>query len=208
MKCLVGFLGNIDNNSNSEVRQTLTPLVELAERRNVAIIGISHFNKKIDLDAKDRVIGSSAFAAVSRSVWAVILDKESLGDNPARLVLPVKANYSITPSGLRYTIMDGAIAFQSDTVQVNIDDALGKKKTVRQAKAVEEAMEWIKSKLDGGISIAAKDMLEEGVERGFSEKALRAAEKKVGVRSWKSGMYNKWFWQLSTDGAGGEEDGE
>ncbi|OQA03100.1 MAG: hypothetical protein BWY69_00654 [Planctomycetes bacterium ADurb.Bin401] len=204
--CLIGFLGNIDNNSNSEVRQALTPLVELAEKRNVAIIGISHFNKKIDLDAKDRVIGSSAFAAVSRSVWAVILDKESLSDNPARLVLPVKANYSITPSGLRYTIMDGAVAFQAEAVQVNIDEVIGKKKTSRQAKAVDEAGAWIKSKLDGGIAIPSKEMLDEGIERGFSENALRKGLKKIGGRSWKPGWSDEWVWQLSTDGT--EEDGE
>jgi hypothetical protein len=202
--CLIGFLGKTDGNSNADVRQALTPLVKLAERWNVAIIGISHFNKKIDLEARDRVIGSVAFGAVSRSVWAVALDKESMSENPARLVLPLKTNYSKDATGLRYSIIDGGVVFQKDQIVApDVDKAL-ERKSGREAKGGDAAAEWLENYLDGDVDRPVKELLENAAKAGFKEFVIKAASKKIGVRKWQSGFHGVWMWTMRQRGRDGE----
>jgi len=67
------YLGKTDSHNNSEVRQVLAPLAEMAARLGVAILAIHHLNKG-DGSAKHRVTGSLAFTAAPRAVWAVAPD--------------------------------------------------------------------------------------------------------------------------------------
>jgi len=61
-----------DSHKNTETRRGLQPLVDLAERRNAALIGITHFTKGTSgLDPIERVTGSIAFAALARVVLGV-----------------------------------------------------------------------------------------------------------------------------------------
>ena len=64
----------------------LAPLAELAARRHVAVICIAHL-WKADGKTIYPAMGSLAFAAAARSVWAVVKDRE---DKQRRLLLPVK----------------------------------------------------------------------------------------------------------------------
>lgn len=84
---VTGFMGSVNQNSQAEVRQSLGHLCRLAEQRNITIIGLSHLNKKVDLDMRHRSIGSVAFNAVPRAVWGVYAmddggmdDCQSIGD--------------------------------------------------------------------------------------------------------------------------------
>ena len=67
------FLGKTDSHVNAEVRETLAPLSQLAERYAVAIIAITHLRKG-ETDALHRAMGSVAFTAAARSVWAIAKD--------------------------------------------------------------------------------------------------------------------------------------
>lgn len=51
------YLGNIDSHRNSEVRGLLAPLAKLAEKHNVAVVCIAHFNKNSQQSAMMRVVG-------------------------------------------------------------------------------------------------------------------------------------------------------
>ena len=58
-----------DSHNNTDVRRSLQPVVDLAQRLNLAVLGISHFAKGgKGLDPAQRVVGSIAFAAVARVV--------------------------------------------------------------------------------------------------------------------------------------------
>jgi putative DNA primase/helicase len=63
------YLGKVSMVAEQEVRSVLTPLVQMAERRGVAVILVMHLNKKSDLDAIMRVGGAMAFVGVSRCSW-------------------------------------------------------------------------------------------------------------------------------------------
>ena len=68
----LGF-GTVDSFRTGDVRAVLTPLVTLAAEMKVAIIGVMHFNKKMDMtNALLRISDSLAFGALARHVYAVI----------------------------------------------------------------------------------------------------------------------------------------
>lgn len=189
---ITGFLGETDANSNADVRHVLTPLAELAERRNIAIIGISHFNKKIDLSGIDRVIGSTAFAAVSRSVWGVVFDGNSGDNNPARILQPLKTNYSVNPAPLRFNITDNGVIFSQESVE--IVDPL--KQPCRKAKATERAIEFLNNELTGKPFVPSEELNEKAEIAGISKSSLTKAKKRLNLRCWKPSFNSGWVWAL------------
>ncbi len=118
---LTEFLGNIDGNSNVEVRSKITPLVKLAEKRNVALLGVTHFNKGTQGPALYRAMGSIAFVAVARIAWAFVRDHE---DADRVLVLPLKCNIGKSPPGLAFRIVDGRVEWEDGPVHTSADEAL------------------------------------------------------------------------------------
>ena len=72
---LSAYLGKTDAHKNADVRGVLTPLIELAQERRIAVLGIDHLNKRGTGPAIYRSMGSLAFVAAARAVWAVVRDK-------------------------------------------------------------------------------------------------------------------------------------
>src|SRR5262249_42550829 len=73
----------------TDVRAILSPLKELAEELRVCVLGIMHFNKKIDVtNVLLRISDSLAYGAAARHVYAVINDP----DNQRRLFVRGKNN--------------------------------------------------------------------------------------------------------------------
>jgi hypothetical protein len=82
-------IGKVDSFRTTDVRAVLSPLVELASELKVAVVGIMHFNKKVDItNALLRISDSLAFGATSRHVYAVVDDAE----NKRKLVVKAKNN--------------------------------------------------------------------------------------------------------------------
>ena len=92
------YLGRTDSHKNAEVRAVLMPLADMADELNVAVLAITHLNKGGG-SAMYRSIGSIAFTAAARAVWAVTKDRD---DPDRRLVLPVKNNLAQDRLGMAY----------------------------------------------------------------------------------------------------------
>ncbi len=185
---ITAYLGATNANSNAEVRSVLAPLVNLAAERNVTIIGINHFNKKQGESYIYRGLGSTAFVAQSRSSWGIMIDKD---DREMRIFCPIKSNYCIEPTGLKFRIIDGAIQFEPEPWTGHIDDA-GNEGTSR----LNEAADWLKQRLEIA-DMSSNTVFEEGAEKGFSRNLLFRAKEKTGVRASKNGFGGKWFWSLN-----------
>lgn len=184
---ITAYLGKTNANCNADVRTAITPLAKLAVEQEVTIIGINHHNKRQDLSYMYRGLGSTAFVALARSVWAVVVDKD---DSETRIFCPVKSNYCINPTGLKFRIIDGAIEFDTEPWTGHIDDT-GSKSTTR----VDEASEWLREKLQNGARLSST-LFEEGEEDGFGKDLLFRAKKKLGFKATKDGFGGQWFWQL------------
>ena len=93
------YLGQVDGNSNSNVRSLLFPLAELAAEREVAVVLVSHLNKRTSARTMYRAMGSMAFVAVARAAWLVVHDPKN---EERRLMLSVKNNLAEAPTGLAF----------------------------------------------------------------------------------------------------------
>lgn len=64
------YMGGKDQNNNSDVRDLLATLTEHLRHRDVAILAISHLNKKTEIgSATSRINGSVGFAGAARTVF-------------------------------------------------------------------------------------------------------------------------------------------
>jgi len=195
------YLGRSDPHKDAELRELLSPMAELAEQLGVAILVVTHLNKRIDTPAIYRAMGSQAFVAVARAVWGVVLDNQ---EPDRRLLLPLKNNLVPGNAGLAFTIAEpGKIEWEPGPVTMTMDEALGAAEPSRaRSRKQDEAAAWLKGMLTKG-PVEAKAILAEGEQAGFPERTLQRAKKELGVISRKDGARGVWLWALpSQDGQG------
>jgi RecA-family ATPase len=124
------YLGGTNSHRNAEVRGVLAPLADLAARRGVAMVGVTHVTKDERSKALYRATGSLAFIAAARGAWLVVEDK----NHPQRrLMLPAKMNLAKQPPGLAYKVratpVQGVqdqpfVAWDPDPVHITADEAI------------------------------------------------------------------------------------
>jgi putative DNA primase/helicase len=193
------YTGKIDSHNNSDVRGLLAPLAELAGRYDLAIVAVTHLSKSGGTKAVYRAMGSLAFAAASRAVWAIVKDQ---ADPQRRLFLPAKLNLAQDPDGLAYRIKEGRVVWETDPVRMHADDAFAAEMqaVVAKPRGTErrDAMEWLRDELAGGRR-PSKEIIEYGKECGFSEKTLRRAYTEIGAKATKESFNGQWLWGLRNE---------
>ncbi len=163
------YCGKIDTHNNAEVRSMLAPLASLASHRRIAILAITHLTKGVGNKAIYRAMGSLAFAAAARAVWAIIADPD---DRQKRLLLPAKMNLARTPAGLSYVILNSAIAWSAEGVDMHADDAFAKEAAAMTERSNPNGLRpcskpWVGSNWPWRMVPArSKEVIEEGNEPG------------------------------------------
>jgi hypothetical protein len=185
-----------NENSNLQVRRALKPLLDFAAHRNIAVLALTHLNKKVDLGMINRTIGSRAWSAVPRMVWGLrteqIEDEDGhKTDTDGRLLLCIKSNIGPKPRGLRFTIGDGGrVTWEDERVNLSIDGDCGVK-----AHRIDEASDWLREFL-GSKCMTAAAVFEEGKTAGFSRDLLNRAKERLRIKPSKLGFGGQWFWEL------------
>jgi hypothetical protein len=197
---ITAYLGAVKANDNAEVRGALLGLQRLAQERNITVLGINHFSKKAELDTIHRVLGSMGFVAASRAVWGVVLEKpeDESQPHPARLLSPIKSNYSIDPTTLRYEIIDGKVVFTEGHSRANIDSIMHKVKKTNPN--IEAAKTFLRQELTGTAFGYSKDILEKAKEMGISKNLIYKAKNEMGVFDWREGFGYQTKWSLEPQG--------
>jgi putative DNA primase/helicase len=197
---IAAYCGKVDSHKNSDVRGLLAPLAELAARYRVAVVSVTHLSKSGGNKAVYRAMGSLAFAAAARAVWAVVKDTD---DPQRRLFLPAKMNLAGDPSGLAYRITDGRVAWESGSVHLHADDAFAAEAAAAERKPMHrggerrEAAEWLKEQLAEGPT-AATEIIETGEQYGFSKRTLQRALTSIDGERRKESFEGAWMWYLPT----------
>lgn len=197
------YLGSTDSHKNAEIRGLLAPLTEVAARRNVAIIGISHLNKDQHKQSLMRITGSLAFVAAARAVYMVLADPQ---DKMRRLFLPAKNNLGPDSSGLAFRIESASIScgagplatsrvvWESEPVPLTADEAM-QSGTASRASALDEAVVWLRETLSAcPVPAGTVDQMRE--EKGISKKTLDRAAGALNIEKKKQGMASGWSWSL------------
>lgn len=192
---LTAYLGGTDSHKNAEVRGVLAPLAALAERHDVAVLGITHLNKNAALEAIHRAMGSIAFVATARAVWAVTRDYEDESKG-RRLFIPVKTNLSINPTALAFRIVGSKVIFEHDPVEVDTETAFSNERT-GAVSALNEAVQFLQEALQDG-PIEANTIFKLAREMQISRITVNRAKKKLEIKPIKEGRAQscRWFWRL------------
>jgi hypothetical protein len=186
---LTTIMPGIDRNAEGDTRDALTPLIKLADRRNVTVTGVAHVGKSGDSRrAAQKILGATAFHALARLVWMVAPDDDD------RMVLGVvKSNLAIKPPSLVWhRDEDGPIRWEGESDR-DVEDLLtNAAKSSPRADAEGFLREFLArgSRSAGEVEQAAK-------EHGITRITLRRAAEDIQVKKWKaSGTHGLWYWSL------------
>ncbi|KKN03454.1 hypothetical protein LCGC14_1107400, partial [marine sediment metagenome] len=201
-----------DSNDNIAVRSFLRPLGEIAADYNIAMIGITHLNKKEDSSADFRILGSVGQQNAARMAWLVAQDPDS---EDRRYMVWLKGNLCPRNTGLAYRILNvlvkqpgterkdfySQICFEKEPVQLTANELLAPKpqKSGRPCKQT-DASEWLESFLSEG-PVDSKLIFEEGEALGYSQRTLERVKKAnkilgIPIKDAITSRIIRWEWRL------------
>jgi hypothetical protein len=202
---LNSYFGDKDAYKDTEVRSVLLPLVQLAERTNVALLAITHVTKSAQGKALYRALGSIGFAGVAR----IQLAAGALPEDPERrYLMPVKQNANQAATVLAYRITpteDPDVArfeWERDPVQgVTADGVFGAvAKSLDEQSAIEDAVTFLRELLEDG-PMPAIEIIKLAKTEGISEATLRRARLVARVGHHKNGFKGGFVWFLQSKSA-------
>jgi putative DNA primase/helicase len=192
------YLGSTNEHSNADIQSLLLGLTTLARERNLAVLVVSHLRKK-EGAAIYRTMGSLAFVAASRAVWAICKDPS---DERKRLFVPIKNNLAPTATGLAFTIesQNGTpqLHWSPDPVTHSVDIAIAAARHAgRPNDERQHAMSWLRERLSNG-SLAMRQLHEEANAHGIGYGTLRRAFREIDGQSVRRGPFpfGEWHWKL------------
>ena len=193
-----------DSHRNTDVRAVLAPLADLAARRGVAVVAVTHLRKS-DGPALYRAMGSLAFVAAARTVWAIAKDRDNV-NGPRRLMLPVKNNLAADAGGLAFELRPkgatAVLAWEPDPIATTADDALRDPGAPRGRPDDERAAaaDWLRGALADGPRPVAELVEEARGAEDISKRTLERARKGIAV-SFRPAPLGPWLWRLAADHA-------
>jgi putative DNA primase/helicase len=206
-------IGKVDSFRATDVRAVLSPLKELAEELRVSVLGIMHFNKKIDVtNVLLRISDSLAYGAASRHVYAVVNDP----DNHRRLFVTGKNNLArYEQKTLAFSINErevGAdkrtgnpirrpyIIWHDEPVDITAIEAMQAAADSKSPSARDTAKRFIEALLSNG-PVSSTEVQEAAKENGISRSSLRRAQEDLRIDVRRDGRLNDkgertWQWHL------------
>jgi putative DNA primase/helicase len=184
-----------DSHKNTETRRGLQPLVDFAEQRGIALVGITHFTKGTeDRDPVERVTGSLAFGALPRCVWGASKDD----DDVQRRLVRIASNIGSAGGGIEYTVYQAPVPGHDFTAQ-RID--WGKRLTGNPRELLNAQKQSAQAKAEAFLT----DLLRNGAIPQSEVKAaaeahchtwatIRRAQEKLGITPRQESK--KWVWEL------------
>ncbi len=195
-----------DSHKNTETRRALQPLVDLAAKHNVAVLGITHFSKgSSGRNPTERVTGSLAFGALARVVMAAAKIEDDQGCG--RIFCRAKSNIGADDGGFHYDLLQKAVPDHSIIMASCVTWGAVVVGSARQLLANAEATE----NAEGGSLATAKEFLETELaagpvsakiiktaaeQAGISAATIRRAKDALGIKPGKDGMKGGWHWAL------------
>lgn len=199
---------SLDTHKDSDVRRALEPLVAIADRTDMAVLGLMHHNKSGSTDPLQLVMGSKAFTAVARSVHTAVPDpddetdtrrlfgtpKNNLGPTDMPTLAFTMAPYAVeTDDGTAWT---GKVVWGVEST-ASIGDAMRRGAESHDDKsATSEAAGWLADfvEVSGGVAASA-DIKRAGAKVGHPDHALKRARQRLGLVIEHEGFPRVTYWR-------------
>lgn len=192
-----------DSHKNTEVRRALQPLVNLAQRLDCAVLGVSHFSKgSAGRDPTERVTGSVAFGALPRVVMVAARRNTEEGADE-RIFARAKSNIGPDGGGFGYRLemadADGMPASRvcwGDALEGTARELLAE---AEDATPASDAGQWLADTLAAG-PVAVTEIKAEARAAGFGWRSVEAAKAELNAVSERVSHGNAggglWQWRL------------
>jgi hypothetical protein len=217
--------GRINSNSVTDIRGTLAPLSDLAERQNIAIHTVTH-PPKTTTSAMNAFIGSQAFIAASRMAYLTTEEMDEEGKPTGRFLMAmVRSSLGPKLPTLAYrlaqvtvgedhrdgrTIVGSYVVWEDGVVDISASAALAAalgaaKGSNDDHTAKADCTEFLKTVLaDGWVEVA--NITAEAISAGLlgegkqlkDNKPMRDAKAALKVEVHRDGFGKgaRWFWAL------------
>jgi len=188
----------IDDGRAKPVRQLLDTLSDFAERKKIAILGVSHVAKGVASSAAAKAAGSHQWIDASRVALGVAKDKED-PDGKRRFLSTLKSNIYVTWKTLVFNIVDtivqdeaspglslraGRVEFEAEEVDIDIEAIFNPDKLTESMTV--KAIRLFNNELKNGPRPADEIWaLAESI--GISEGSYKYARRKRGIHAEKLG---------------------
>ena len=216
---LVSRLGDLDTHKDAEVRQALEPLVAIADRVNMAILGIIHHNKSGSADPLQVIMASKAFTAVARSVHTVVPDPDDDTDTRRLFGTPKNNLGRGDLPTLTFTIASHAIDTDEGTawtgrlewgeeLAASISDAMRRASDSSEDRsATSEATDWLSDyvAMNGGQVLSA-DAKKDGAKAGHSVDSIKRARQRARLKVISSGFPRVTYWERDEPTVGAQSE--
>lgn len=201
---IIEFLPGVKTIDTGEVRKALHPLMEFAQRRQVAVIMIVHDNKGAHSNAQDKAGGSGAFVHACRAGWRLDPDPNTPPESGNRkLMTVVKPNLMRRQFGMSFEVKSSeedreqpVLHWDAKPFWKTADQVLQDQQHVKKNNSkTDEAAEFCETELRNRGPMRSKDLLEllfesKGVKEGTAKRALHD----IGAVNQKFGKV--WWWRL------------
>lgn len=195
-----------DMHKANDVRYSLQPLVDFAQKVDCAVLGITHFSKNTGgRNPLERVTGSQAFGALARIV--LVAAKEQ--DGHTRVLAIAKSNIGSDNGGVHYSLEQVTLDTDTDIINAsrvlwgevlegNATDLLNDLEQPQgDLRENSEPSETLRRILSEGkmLSNEVKKIMK---DNGHTDKQIRTARQKIGVIIDKLGFGKdlKTYWEL------------
>ncbi|MBX3278832.1 MAG: AAA family ATPase [Acidobacteria bacterium] len=208
---IVAYIGaEVDLHRANETRAVMARLARIAERNGCAILSLRHLTKGTGGKAIYRGYGSIDITAAARSVLLVGADPD---DESRRAVVQTKSNLAPKGPAIGYRLNAEGFFWtgESDLTADRILNSYARE----MGGSSGDAISFLRDSLAEGER-AAREVMREARDLGITEKMLRLAREKLGIKPVKRGGYfgneskghnnSGWFWKLPGDTSGTTED--
>lgn len=183
---LSAFLPRRNRNDEGDVRDLLTPLARMAERRSVAILAIMHVGKQSSgRTALQSLLGTTAFGAIARSV-IMAASLPGTADSPRNALAVVKSNLAQTPPPLEWSRPhDSPILWHGES-RHDIEALLGSIPGNARHTSLDIAEAFLRDILAHGPMPTA-DVEAAAAASGITRRTLKRARRSLAVESRRLG---------------------
>lgn len=193
---VIDFSGTVNPNSGEEVRALLTPLINLSNRLNFALVLIGHLNKSQSLSAIYRAGGSTG--GWLGKVRAAFLIFRNIDDKTLRHVIPLKNNLARhDPNQLEFRIENDKLNISVSREDIDPDEQLNPQPG-RKPRERDDALEWLTEFFGDRDEIPQSEIKEAAEQAGIAYRTLRRAKEKSGDfgsrRSFDKDGTPLWMW--------------
>jgi putative DNA primase/helicase len=187
---LSAYMPKVDTHRDNEVRSALARFVAILKTTGTAAIFIIHMSKNVERTAMQRILGSTAFGALSRAAFLIARHPDhdpAAADDGRRVFVPTKFNLGRRPAGRSFVIestmveVDGirieapVARWSAEAVKMHADEVL--RQLARGGSNTKELDDAIRDILQGGPA-TTKDI---EAKTGKAGTTLRRAKDRLHI---------------------------